>query len=155
MVFTNVFTNDWKLYELCLFFYQTYRDWSPWKSNKYRDVTAGATGVTAVAPKFSDTLTLFQPGGADSTQHCRGCTKNSPTFFIDKNHQNNAFCRISILKFEKFQVLMVCQCWSIFKFENSKQTPLVQNSSYFPMKILRIDHCEPADDAAKIRGKLH
>ena len=32
----------------------------------YRDVTAGATGATAVAPKFSDALTLFQPGGADS-----------------------------------------------------------------------------------------
>ena len=31
-----------------------------------RDVTAGATGATAVAPKFSDALTLFQPGGADS-----------------------------------------------------------------------------------------
>ena len=31
-----------------------------------RDVTAGATGATAVAPKFSDVLTLFQPGGADS-----------------------------------------------------------------------------------------
>ena len=28
-----------------------------------RDVSAGATGVTAVAPKFSDTLTLSQPGG--------------------------------------------------------------------------------------------
>ena len=28
--------------------------------NSYRDVTAGAT---AVAPKFSDALTLFQPGG--------------------------------------------------------------------------------------------
>ena len=28
-----------------------------------RDVTAGATGATAVSPKFSDTLTLFQPGG--------------------------------------------------------------------------------------------
>ena len=34
-----------------------------------RDVIAGATGATgatAVAPKFSDALTLFQPGGADS-----------------------------------------------------------------------------------------
>ena len=30
-----------------------------------RDVTAGATGATAVEPKFSDALTLFQPGGAD------------------------------------------------------------------------------------------
>ena len=29
----------------------------------YRDVTAGATGATAVTPKFSDALTLFQPGG--------------------------------------------------------------------------------------------
>ena len=28
-----------------------------------RDVTAGATGATAVAPKFSDALTLFNPGG--------------------------------------------------------------------------------------------
>ena len=28
-----------------------------------RDVSTGATGSTAVAPKFSDTLTLFQPGG--------------------------------------------------------------------------------------------
>ena len=33
----------------------------------YRDVTAGATGATVIAPKFSDTITLFQPGGADST----------------------------------------------------------------------------------------
>ena len=32
----------------------------------HRDVTAGATGATVVAPKFSDALTLFQPGGADS-----------------------------------------------------------------------------------------
>ena len=32
-----------------------------------RDVSTGATGV---APKFSDTLTLFQPGGADSAHHC-------------------------------------------------------------------------------------
>ena len=31
-----------------------------------RDVNLGATGATAVAPKFSDALTLFQPGGADS-----------------------------------------------------------------------------------------
>ena len=29
----------------------------------FRDVTTAATGATAVAPKFSDTLTLFQPGG--------------------------------------------------------------------------------------------
>ena len=31
-----------------------------------RDVSAGATGATAVASKFSDALTIFQPGGADS-----------------------------------------------------------------------------------------
>ena len=29
----------------------------------FRDVSTGATGVTRVAPKFSDTLTLFQTGG--------------------------------------------------------------------------------------------
>ena len=33
--------------------------------------SSGATGVTAVAPKFSDTLTLSQPRGADSAHHCR------------------------------------------------------------------------------------
>ena len=32
-------------------------------TNVIRDVTAGASGATAVAPKFSDALTLFQPGG--------------------------------------------------------------------------------------------
>ena len=41
--------------------------------NTGRDVFAGATGVTVVAPKFSDTLTLSQPGegGADSAHHRR------------------------------------------------------------------------------------
>ena len=34
-----------------------------------RDVTTGATGATAVAPKFSDNLTLSQPRGADSAHH--------------------------------------------------------------------------------------
>ena len=37
-----------------------------------RDVTTGATGATAVAPKFSDTLTLSPPRGADSAHHPRG-----------------------------------------------------------------------------------
>ena len=36
------------------------------------DATTGATGATAVAPKFSDTLTLSQPRGADSAHHRRG-----------------------------------------------------------------------------------
>ena len=39
-----------------------------------RDVSAGATGATAVAPKFLDTLTLSQPGGTDSAHHRRGRT---------------------------------------------------------------------------------
>ena len=38
----------------------------------YRDVSTGATGATAVAPKFSDALTLSQPRGADSAHHRRG-----------------------------------------------------------------------------------
>ena len=37
-----------------------------------RDVSTGATGATVVAPKFSDTLTLSPPWGADSAHHCRG-----------------------------------------------------------------------------------
>ena len=35
-------------------------DW--WCISGHRDVTTGATGATPVAPKFSDILTLFQPG---------------------------------------------------------------------------------------------
>ena len=37
-----------------------------------RDVSTGATGATEVAPKFSDTLTLSPPRGADSAHHRRG-----------------------------------------------------------------------------------
>ena len=40
--------------------------------NNHRDVTTGATGATVVAAKFSDTLTLSQPRGADSAHHRRG-----------------------------------------------------------------------------------
>ena len=40
----------------------------------HRDVTTGATGATKVAPKFSDTLTLSQPGWADYAHHQRGRT---------------------------------------------------------------------------------
>jgi hypothetical protein len=29
----------------------------------FKDVAAGATGTTVVAPKFSNALNLFQPGG--------------------------------------------------------------------------------------------
>ena len=41
-------------------------------SGEHRDVTTGVTGMTLVAPKFSDSLTLHQPRGADSAPHCRG-----------------------------------------------------------------------------------
>ena len=43
-----------------------------------RDVTTGTTDKTAVAPKFSDVLTLFQPGGQILPYHCRGRTINFP-----------------------------------------------------------------------------
>ena len=43
------------------------------------------TGTTAVAPKFSDTLTLFQPGVADSAHHRGGRTKKFP---MDTSLQN-------------------------------------------------------------------
>ena len=39
--------------------------------NITRDVSTGATAATGVTPKFSYTLTLFQPGGADSAHHWR------------------------------------------------------------------------------------
>ena len=43
-----------------------------------RDVTIGATGATAVAPKFSDNLTLSQPRGADYAHHRRGRSYHFP-----------------------------------------------------------------------------
>ena len=52
-----------------------------------RDVFTGATGATAVPPKFSDTLTLFQPRGAYSTYHHRGHTQNFP---VDTSLNQNA-----------------------------------------------------------------
>ena len=36
------------------------------------------TGTTVVAPKFLDTLTLFQLGGTDSVQPRKGCTQIFP-----------------------------------------------------------------------------
>ena len=48
-------------------------------SIRHRDLTAGVTGVTAVAPKFSDALTLFQSRGADSAKHCSAVV--APKFF--------------------------------------------------------------------------
>ena len=57
------------------------QDWNGFQSQmlhkSYRlwDVSTGVTGPTAVAPTFSDILTLFQPGGgADSANHWRGRT---------------------------------------------------------------------------------
>ena len=50
----------------------------------HRDVTAGATGATAVAPKFSDTLTLFQPGWADSTPTSQRLHQNFPHGYISE-----------------------------------------------------------------------
>jgi hypothetical protein len=44
----------------------------------YRGVSTRAIGTTTVAPKFSDTLTLFQPRGAYSAYHHRGYTQNFP-----------------------------------------------------------------------------
>ena len=38
--------------------------------------------VTAVAPKFSDTLTLFQPGGADSTPTLQRLDQKYPHGYI-------------------------------------------------------------------------
>ena len=67
----------WKCYSLWV-----------WKVNKQtlthiRDITPGPTGASVVAPKFSDTLTLFHQrgwaakgGGQILLHHCRDCTKN-------------------------------------------------------------------------------
>jgi hypothetical protein len=49
-----------------LFTLKKIRDIIFWPKNDLcssRDESTGATGMTAVAPKFLDTLTLFQPGG--------------------------------------------------------------------------------------------
>ena len=53
-----------------------------------RDVTAGATGATAVAPKFSDALTLFQQGGADSALPLQRSHQKFPHGYISVLHEN-------------------------------------------------------------------
>ena len=46
-----------------------------------RDVSAGATGATAVAPKFSDTLTPSQPGG--ESRFCPPSQRSNLNFLRD------------------------------------------------------------------------
>ena len=50
-----------------------------------RDVTAGAT---AVAPKFSDALTLFQPGGADSALPFQRSHHKFPRGYVSEQCSN-------------------------------------------------------------------
>ena len=59
-----------------------------------RNVTKGATSVTAVAPKFSDALTLFQPGGR---------------FYPSSQRLNQTFPRdYIVLSHPDFENLMAC-----------------------------------------------
>ena len=51
-----------------------------------RDVTAGATGATTVAPKFSDTLTLFQPERADFAPLLQRSHQKFPHGYISGLH---------------------------------------------------------------------
>ena len=51
-----------------------YLDLKTFMAFKARDVSTGATGATEVASKFSDTLTLSQPGRTDSAHLRRGYT---------------------------------------------------------------------------------
>ena len=54
----------------------------------YRDVSAGATGATEVAPKFSDTLTLSQPGGGG--RFCppsQRANLNFPRGYVPEHHK--------------------------------------------------------------------
>ena len=44
----------------------------------HRNVSTGATVMTAIAPKFSDTLILSQPRGIDSAHHIRCCSQHFP-----------------------------------------------------------------------------
>ena len=54
------------------------------------DVFTGATITTAVAPKFSDTLALFQPGGTESAQTLQRLHQKSPHSYIsDSSDMNN------------------------------------------------------------------
>ena len=47
-----------------------------------RDVTTGTTGATTVTPKFSDTLTLFQPREAGSAHHWHSLRGYDPEPYI-------------------------------------------------------------------------
>ena len=58
---------------------------STYTTKKIRNVTAGATSATVVAPKFSDTLTLFQPVWQILPHHSRGRTKIFPMVTSSKS----------------------------------------------------------------------
>ena len=47
-----------------------------------RDVSTGATGATEVAPKFSDTLTLSQPGGGRFCPPSQRSNLNFPQDYV-------------------------------------------------------------------------
>ena len=47
-----------------------------------RDVTTGSTGATEVAPKFSDALTLSQPGGGRFCPPSQRSNLNFPQDYV-------------------------------------------------------------------------
>ena len=51
-----------------------------------RDVSAGATGATAVEPKFSDSLTLSQPGGGKFCPPSQRLNLNFPRDYVPVEH---------------------------------------------------------------------
>ena len=61
-----------------------YRQYAMTEGVKSRDVTAGATRVTAVTPKFSDTLTLFQSGVADFALPSQKSHQNFPRGYVSE-----------------------------------------------------------------------
>jgi hypothetical protein len=68
-----------------------------------REVTIGATGATADAPKFSNTLTLFQPGRQILPLHRRSRTKKLPGITSLKIHKEvNSFFKGSLGYFVTF-----------------------------------------------------
>ena len=75
-----------------------------------RDVTTGATGATVVAPKFSDTLTLSQPRGADSAHHHRGRSQHFSvvTSLLIIDHRSKPLSQTTLVLI--YILCLICFC---------------------------------------------
>ena len=94
--------------------------------HNHRDVTPGATCGTVVAPKFSNTLTLFQPRGADSAPTWQRLHQNIPSSYISESFLN---------LFKSLELYLYLQLLKLFENGANEMTKgqLISNSNFLKL----------------------